>query len=76
MGQKDEGDGLSVLLGDIPPESIRVQIVSGSLDSAGTIVNSSASDMTHAESAPLTASTSMRVSWSASKAVRMASAFV
>jgi glycogen phosphorylase len=35
----------SVFLGAIPPEYVRVQIVSGSVNANGTILNSSASDM-------------------------------
>jgi starch phosphorylase len=35
----------SVALGEIPPEYVRVQIVSGPLDQGGRIVNSSSSDM-------------------------------
>jgi len=38
----------SVDLGEIPPEYVRVQIVSGSVNEDGTIVNSSSSDMKHA----------------------------
>jgi len=38
----------SVVLGEIPPEWIRVQIVSGSVNEEGMIVNSSSSDMKHA----------------------------
>ncbi len=38
----------SVVLGEIPPESVRVQIVSGSVNEEGMIVNSSSSDMKHA----------------------------
>ena len=38
----------SVVLGVIPPGYVRVQIVSGSLDESGKIVNSSSSDMKHA----------------------------
>ena len=38
----------SVVLGEIPPEYVRVQIVSGSVNEAGMIVNSSSSDMKHA----------------------------
>jgi len=36
---------VSVFLGGIPPEFVRVQVVSGSLNSAGKIVNGSSSDM-------------------------------
>jgi len=35
----------SVVLGEIPPEYVRVQIVSGSVNENGTIVNSSSTDM-------------------------------
>ncbi len=38
----------SVVLGEIPPEYVRVQIVSGSVNEDGMIVNSSSSDMKHA----------------------------
>lgn len=38
----------SVVLGAIPPESVRVQVVSGSLNENGAIVNGSSHDMTHA----------------------------
>ena len=38
----------SVVLGEIPPEYVRVQIVSGSVNEDGRIVNSSSSDMKHA----------------------------
>jgi glycogen phosphorylase len=38
----------SVVLGQIPPEYVRVQIVSGSLNESGMIVNGSSSDMKHA----------------------------
>ena len=37
----------SVVLGEIPPEYIRVQIVSGSVNAGGLIVNSASSNMTH-----------------------------
>ena len=37
----------SVVLGEIPPEYVRVQIVSGSVSAGDTIVNSSSSDMKH-----------------------------
>lgn len=37
----------SLILGEIPPECIRVQIVSGSLTPGDTIVNSSSNDMKH-----------------------------
>lgn len=37
----------SVVLGEIPPEYVRVQIVSGSVDEGGSIVNGASSDMTH-----------------------------
>jgi starch phosphorylase len=36
----------SVLLGDIPPEYVRVQIVSGSVNAEGVIVRGQALDMT------------------------------
>ncbi len=35
----------SVVLGEIPPEDVRVQIVSGPLNESGAIVNSFSSDM-------------------------------
>jgi len=38
----------SVVLGEIPPEYVRVQIVSGSVNGDGELVNSLASDMTRA----------------------------
>jgi len=41
----------SVFLGDIPPDDVRVQIVTGSVDPNGVIVNGSASNMNHAGSA-------------------------
>jgi starch phosphorylase len=37
----------SVFLGAIPPEDVRVQIVSGSLDQGGTIVKGASTDMTY-----------------------------
>ena len=37
----------SVVFGEIPPEYVRVQIVSGSVDEGGMIVSSSLSDMKH-----------------------------
>ncbi len=37
-----------VVLGEIPPEFVRVQIVSGSVNADGAIVSSSSSDMKHA----------------------------
>jgi starch phosphorylase len=37
-----------VVLGEIPPEYVRVQIVSGSVNAAGVIVNSTSNDMKHA----------------------------
>ena len=36
-----------VVLGEIPPEYVRVQMVSGSVNADGAIVNSSSSDMKH-----------------------------
>jgi starch phosphorylase len=41
----------SVVLGEIPPEYVRVQIVSGSVNPGGMIANSSSSDMKHAGTA-------------------------
>ncbi len=41
----------SVVLGEIPPEYVRVQIVSGSINESGMIVNGSSSDMKHAGTA-------------------------
>lgn len=38
----------SVVLGEVPAEYVRVQIVSGSVNEGGMIVNSSSSDMKHA----------------------------
>jgi starch phosphorylase len=37
----------SVVLGEIPPEYVRIQIVSGSINESGLIVNGSSSDMKH-----------------------------
>ena len=46
------GEGMrvtaSVVLGEIPPENVRVQLVSGSVDENSMIVNGSSSDMKHA----------------------------
>jgi glycogen phosphorylase len=41
----------SVVLGEIPPEYVRVQIVSGSVNEDGVIVNGTSSDMKHAGTA-------------------------